>query len=65
MKAKWLMIGGIALFVISLAVHYTVKYFLHGDEAVAISLAIFVSPILVLAGIAIYLMARFKKKPHQ
>jgi hypothetical protein len=63
MKAIWLMIGGAALFIVSLAVHYIVKAFTHGDEAVAISLAIFVSPILVLAGIVIYLMARHKKKP--
>ncbi|MBN1376694.1 MAG: hypothetical protein JXA01_11160 [Dehalococcoidia bacterium] len=62
MKAKWLMLGGAALFIISLAVHFIVKFFLHGDEAVAISLAIFVSPILILAGIAIYLMARFKNR---
>ena len=63
MKATWLMIGGVALFVVSLAVHYIVKAFTHGDEAVAISLAIFVSPILVLASIVIYLMAHVKKKP--
>jgi hypothetical protein len=63
MKAIWLMIGGAALFVVSIAIHYIVKVFTHGDEAVAISLAIFVSPTLVLAGIVIYLMARVKKKP--
>ncbi len=64
MKAIWLMAGGAALFVITIAIHYIVKVFTHGDEAVAISLAIFVSPILVLAGIVIYLMARVKKKPR-
>lgn len=62
MKAKWLMLGGVALFVISLAVHYVVKFLLGADEAVAIGLAIFVSPVIVLIGIAVYLIARFKKK---
>jgi len=62
MKALWFMLGGAGLFVVSIAVHYVIKIFTHGDEAVAVSLAIFVSPILVLAGIAIYLVARFKKK---
>jgi hypothetical protein len=65
MKARWLMLGGAALFIISIAVHYIIKIFTHGDEAVAVSLAIFVSPILVLAGIAIYLIARFRKKKSQ
>ena len=63
MKAKWLMIGGVALFVISLGVHYIIKIFTNGDEAVAVSLAIFVSPLLVLGGIAAYLMTRMRKKP--
>lgn len=64
MKALWLMMGGAALFVVSIAVHYIIKIFTQGDEAVAVSLAIFVSPILVLAGITIYLVARFRKGTH-
>ena len=62
-KGVWLMIGGAGLFIVSIAVHYITKVFTHGDEAMAVSLAIFVSPVLVLAGFAIYLLARFKKKP--
>jgi hypothetical protein len=62
-KAVWLMTGGAGLFVVSIAVHYIIKIFTRGDEAMAVSLAIFVSPVLVLAGFAIYLWARFKKKP--
>jgi hypothetical protein len=62
-KAVWLMIGGAALFIVSIAVHYVIKIFTHGDEAMAVSLAIFVSPVLVLAGFVIYLWARFKKNP--
>jgi hypothetical protein len=62
-KPVWLMIGGVALFVFSYVSHYVLGLFTGNLEATLISLAIFVSPILVLAGIVIYLLARKKKTP--
>jgi hypothetical protein len=66
MKAHWLMIGGAALFVISWAAHDIFKLFTSGWEATALSLLIFLSPVIVLLGIAIFLLSRIRqRKPPQ
>ena len=66
MKAQWLMIGGVALFVVSWAVHDIFKIFTNGWEATALSLVIFLSPLVILLGIVIFILARIsQRKPPQ
>ncbi len=62
MKGQWLMAGGAALFVISWAVHDIFKIFTVGWGATAFSLLIFVSPIIVLLGIAIFIYSNVHKR---
>ncbi|GEM_PF-788609 len=65
MKGKWLMIGGAALFLLSWLAHDIFRLFSSGWGATAISLVIFVSPIIVLAGIVVFLRGRAKQKSQK
>lgn len=60
------MLGGAALFVISWAAHDIFKIFTIGWEATALSLFIFISPLIALLGIVIFLLSRVRqRKPPQ
>lgn len=58
----WWMIGGVALFVVSFTFHFLVSTFTGKQEAYIISLGLFISPLIILIGIALYIMANRKKK---
>ncbi|MHB8086197.1 MAG: hypothetical protein ACYDHZ_10250 [Dehalococcoidia bacterium] len=66
MKGQWLMLGGAALFLVSWAAHDIFKIFASGWEATALSLFIFISPLIALLGIVIFLLSRVRqRKPPQ
>jgi ABC-type thiamin/hydroxymethylpyrimidine transport system permease subunit len=65
MKAVWLMIAGASIFLVSFLFHYLVSTYTGKDEAYIISLGMFISPLLVLAGIVIYIMTERKRRPPQ
>jgi hypothetical protein len=56
------MIGGVALFMVSFTFHFLVSTFTGKQEAYIISLGLFISPLIILIGIALYIMANRKKK---
>ncbi|MCX6005461.1 MAG: hypothetical protein NT082_07315 [Chloroflexi bacterium] len=58
----WWMIGGVALFVVSFTFHFLVSTFTGKQEAYIISLGLFISPLIILIGIALYIMANRKQK---
>lgn len=57
----WWMIGGVALFVVSFTFHFLVSTYTGKQEAFIISLGMFLSPLIILIGIALFIMANKKR----